>query len=252
MTERTHGFTLVELLVVVAIIALLVSILLPTLNKAKEQTRRVICASNLRNCGTNLQIYAAENNSHLPPHYDNDESYQSNIYVKVGEWDLREYLKPCFGDFGIWKCPALPMAAAIDDPANTRHACYGTYQYFPGRRWPQFAKEGTDQYNDPAPAPDRTDLAGATAGRVMMQDSFGDDWAVAGMMLFNHGQGRVINDWGDGSPSYACRLGPRGDGANLLFYDTHAEWVGDSALEPVGAILGSSSYSHVHVYSVLP
>lgn len=162
---------------------------------------------------------------------------------------MREYLEPYVGNFEIWKCAALPMAADIDDPANTRHACYGTYQYFSGRRWPQFAEEGTEQYNDPKPAPDKTSHADATAGRVLMQDSYGDDWAVPGMMLFNHGQGRVINDWGDGSPSYACRLGARGDGANLLFYDTHVEWVGDSALEPVGGILSSFPEQ---VYSVLP
>ncbi|MCG3137541.1 MAG: hypothetical protein HJJLKODD_01387 [Phycisphaerae bacterium] len=52
------AFTLVELLVVVAIIALLISILLPTLNNAREQGRSVVCASNLRSLMTVALLYA--------------------------------------------------------------------------------------------------------------------------------------------------------------------------------------------------
>ncbi len=64
MKKRT-GFTLVELLVVVAIIALLVSILLPALGKARESAKRVICGSNIRSMGTGLMIYADSNNDYL-------------------------------------------------------------------------------------------------------------------------------------------------------------------------------------------
>lgn len=60
------AFTLIELLVVIAIIALLMSIVVPTLHAAKEQARRAMCASNLRQHVFALAMYANENSSKLP------------------------------------------------------------------------------------------------------------------------------------------------------------------------------------------
>lgn len=62
ITPSKKGFTLIELLVVVSIIALLVSILLPALSKAREQTKAAVCLSNLRQMSLGMHYYAEANN----------------------------------------------------------------------------------------------------------------------------------------------------------------------------------------------
>ena len=60
------AFTLVELLVVIGVIALLISLLLPALGRARQQATSLSCQSNLRSIGQNLAIYASQNKGYLP------------------------------------------------------------------------------------------------------------------------------------------------------------------------------------------
>ena len=62
-----YGFTLIELLVVISIIALLVSILLPSLATARQQAQSSVCLANLKRISTSMVLYMQDNYSMFPP-----------------------------------------------------------------------------------------------------------------------------------------------------------------------------------------
>jgi prepilin-type N-terminal cleavage/methylation domain-containing protein/prepilin-type processing-associated H-X9-DG protein len=139
------GFTLVELLVVIGIIALLISILLPSLNKAREQAKRVACASNVRQFCTALIMRAGDHKGKFPDVGNEDGSYDSiNTYksneVQVVQGGAVEELEKYGMTRKIFFCPS-------NDEQNTDYnwkrpdkggtvsgATFGGYMIFAGRK----------------------------------------------------------------------------------------------------------------------
>ena len=88
---RKSGFTLIELLVVIAIIAMLLAILTPSLKKAKDSAKQLICLSNERQMGLALQAYLFDHENRLPPsscHLDEPEKYWLHIISDYAESPL--------------------------------------------------------------------------------------------------------------------------------------------------------------------
>jgi len=98
--RRRHGFTLVELLVVIGIIALLISILLPSLNAARRQATRIACAANIRSIGQSYQLYAAEYKGSYPP-------------VQMWHWPLGNWGNPWTDNPDANHNPSVPDGAGL-------------------------------------------------------------------------------------------------------------------------------------------
>ena len=82
--DQRAGFSLVELLVVIAILGLLIAILLPALTQARHQMRRAACASNLRQVGVAIHLYAQDFGDTIPFGPEGRPVTGSNFYTVTG------------------------------------------------------------------------------------------------------------------------------------------------------------------------
>jgi prepilin-type N-terminal cleavage/methylation domain-containing protein len=80
MRRRAAGFSLIELLVVIGIISVLIAILLPALNRARELARRANCLSNLRQVHQAFHFYALDHRDQVPLGYRTAKQFNSMIY----------------------------------------------------------------------------------------------------------------------------------------------------------------------------
>lgn len=138
-SARIRAFTLVELLVVIGILALLISILLPVMGRARESASNVKCMSNLRSIGQALAGYQAENKGSMPWGFMWNRMYpagtanqglsaESPSYLYMWSTLLTKYMNPKTPSGGLYsrgefaqtfKCPS------VDDGTYRQSVHYG-------------------------------------------------------------------------------------------------------------------------------
>lgn len=226
--EKRSGFTLVELLVVVGIIAVLVAILLPALQKARTQAVAVACGSNLRQAGIALMMYANDNKGNVCPYFKDAGGgifLWPSIITANSVLSTKGYLQPG----PVFGCPASIYAAQdskiygkIGFPAQ--YFGYGMYTPI----------TGTAGFSDPqkvakafvlAPPPATRPLiclipmpkARNSSQLVLMTDS-----ATTQASQFAHNGAAILAD--QGGPGYGAYIQmPHNKACNTLFFDGHVE-----------------------------
>ncbi len=143
MKSRKKHFTLIELLIVIAIIAILAGMLLPALQSARDKAKTILCRSNLKQIGLGMGLYSNDFAGYLPcmNYGANFASYVQkgwwrNIlvnggYLSVSKWDYEPLGTACSG---IWRCPSF-TDAQIDttwgggglSPLETHNFGYARY-----------------------------------------------------------------------------------------------------------------------------
>lgn len=220
-----RGFTLVELLVVVGVVALLLSVLLPTLSRSREAAGRTACLSNLRQLYQILAMYAGENRQFVPVGYregvpEGIKQFNSMVYSGTSR---RAVLWGVMWEAGWFASPSVLFCPSEADPSR---------------------QLGTEVNPWPPPTPPATSNRNIQAGYGGRPDRMIPDdpgsWTGAALPRLGDFAGRaMLADL----VAVPARVDSRHRvGVNVVFGDGSGRWVPRRAFDgPLSASTGLSS-----------
>lgn len=204
VSPRCGRFSLIELLITMAVIAILMGVLLPALGKAKEMAKRSACSNNLLQIGKACAYYIMDNNDYFPDNNNASAAPRQWWFVKVDTYLANFIDSPSF-DWThapqIWSCP---------DNVNNY---FDWNQMAYGYNW----RSSTAQYQLPG---NKINAVKNTSKCILLADSFDDVGIVTGFFAYESSLYGKNNNWG------LADMGNRhSKGANIVFVDNHLEWM---------------------------
>ncbi len=229
--KRTYAFTLVELLVVVAIISLLTALLLPVLNKARDSARSVLCQSQLRQSAVGMFIYADEYKQTIPVFRRRGGNIRLWTYFLVHGMSTKDQPFAAFGEYvprTVSLCPSnehYKKDVGRTDTSSTATTNLGYAAYVPMHQEVKTYKLNhikSDSYTTSGGTKvsmnlHRLDQVGHPGSAILLADSasmHNSHFKATGRMIANF---RI-----DGSSNWSGRIHViHGGKANVLAYDGH-------------------------------
>jgi prepilin-type N-terminal cleavage/methylation domain-containing protein len=204
VSHRRSGFTLIELLVVIAIIAILAAILFPVFAQAREQARKSTCASNCRQIGLALMMYAQDYDDTLVMRY-----YGTDPVAKR-DITWKDAMAPYLKNETIYRCPSNPRAQT---PDYGKKYAGGYAMYLPDQNLANLIGNGM-AYPQP-----QAGVANPADSLIILEHSF--QWADTGPYLAYNEPAKDAaalkgpSEWNSGHDVA---------GGNMIFLDGHAKY----------------------------
>lgn len=222
--RRSRGFSLIELLVVVSIVALLAGLLLPAISMVKESARKMVCATNLRQIGLAILAYANDNHGTFP---QNDHASCSSWPYIFGDWGSGAW--GGHSDFYTNYLPARRNTYYCPEgmtwQAGTGSDIDEGWKYFPGKpptKWISCTNYCYFAGPNELGSNSRRGPRGVWAGTARST-------LIADLMKFGQTDYTLVSTWNHlgGSPiSGGNRLNGR-SGGNMCYMDGHVAWMSD-------------------------
>ena len=208
--HHRRGLTLMELLIVAAVIAILTGMVWSTMNLMRKSANQVACLNNLQQCALIFTAYANDNRGRLPrtPGFDNNPDAIHNASAS-----LITTMNSYFANWRSWNCPTVGNLAAVNDVvANSNSTIRTCFSYWPGAVSDTGATICPTQFKQMEPR------------NLVMQDLiyYGN---TDGIWRVNHSAGGSKWTPYANNPSLTSYRGGTPRGMNALFGDLRGKWL---------------------------